>query len=84
MMKIGSYDVTQGNGGVKSSTGVTYPPRLRIMLNGCILAQVFPGHARPLHWVRKWANDPARKELIAQLRANGVSDDDVQMILKFP
>lgn len=77
-MKVGRYDVSNSNrSGTQRSS-------VRVRLDGVILAEVFPLHSQPLKWIRTHANDISRKELIAQLRQNGVSDEDVALILKLP
>lgn len=57
-----------------------------------VVALVYPflldpeerGHSDPYLFVRKWPDTATRKEFVEQLRRNGVSEEDVRVILDGP
>ena len=70
-MNIGPYKVSNTNASGK------YPNRVRVSLNGTIIAEVVSPHNNPYKHLCKWGHSVERKALTEALKAAGVSDVDV-------
>lgn len=60
-----------------------YPASVRVRLNGAVIALVrlFNATSRPLRFIRTNPYSQERKELTAQLKRAGISDDQIKRIL---
>lgn len=77
MPVIGEYNVSSCNARVSQG----YPAAIRVKRNGVILAEVFPGHSNPLVWVQRHPHSEHYKEIVSQLQALDVPEEDIREIL---
>jgi hypothetical protein len=80
MPMIGPYHVTSNN----ASYGKK-PQRAsaRVKLNGVILSEVYHDHSNPLRWMQRRPQDATRKDFVAQMQLNGISEDDIKAIMAY-
>lgn len=78
-MQIGKYKVTSSNASRVQSSLV------RVYLDGVILAEIRMGNkSNPLRAIRQWPFSTERAAFVSQLQKSGVSNLDIEEILKFP
>lgn len=78
MARIAQYDVFNSNAS-KASRAC-----LRVRMEGVIMAELKCEHSNPLKYVRTHPLSEDRKEFVRQLKANGIEDSEIQMLLKLP
>jgi hypothetical protein len=77
-MLVGRFKVSNTN------TSGAHPARVRVFLDGAIIAEVYPNRSKPYDYLCKHTLCAERAEFISQLRQNEVSDEDIKLLLTPP
>ena len=60
-----------------TSGGKKYPDAVRVYKDGAMVGEVFPGQRKPLKYLRNTPRSKYRRQLNAQLKVNGLSDQEI-------
>ena len=60
-----------------TSGGKKYPDAVRVYRDGVMVGEVFPGQRNPLKYLKKTPRSKYRKQLDAQLIANGLTEAEI-------
>lgn len=75
-MQIGPYTIKQSN------ASRHYQSSVKILREGCIIAQIRSDSGNLWNLCKRNYHLPERQELIRQCKIAGVSEEDMQMLLK--
>lgn len=74
--------VSNTSGGKRSGkrSAEVLPDAVRVYKDGVMVGEVFPGQRNPLGYLKKTPRSKYRKQLDAQLNANGLSDIEISEV----
>ena len=75
-MQIGPYTIKQSN------ASRTYQSSVKIIRQGCVIAQVRSDSGNLLGRIRKYWHCEERQELVRQCRLARMPESDIEMLLK--